>query len=59
MTYLELWRILIEAEARVKQYTGSEFPDVAQRSQETVDLCHQRMEREGITRDDLRKLAGC
>jgi hypothetical protein len=59
MTYLDLWRILTDAEARVKEYTGSQWPEVAQRSQETVDLCHQRMEREGLTRDELRKLAGC
>ena len=53
--YAMLLQILLEAEARV-----AEFPNdgggVRTRSQETVDLCNQRLEREGMSRADLVKL---
>lgn len=55
MTYAMLLLMLTEAEARVRQY-GAES-DVGRRSQETVDLCKERMAREGITRDQLEALA--
>jgi hypothetical protein len=52
-----LWDILTQAEARVREYSGTQFAHVAKHAQETVDLCHQRMARHGLTRGDLRKLA--
>lgn len=55
MTYADLYQILIEAEARVADALNSS--DVRTRSQETVDLCNQRMAREGITREQLKRLA--
>jgi len=35
-----------------------DLPDVALRSSETVALCEERMEIEGLTRKSLKKLAG-
>jgi hypothetical protein len=57
MTYADLYQILIEAEHRVKEYKGTEFDEVAQRSQETVSLCLQRCAMEGITRLELQLMA--
>lgn len=54
MTYAMLLQILLEAEQRVVEV---EDAGVRQRSQETVDLCNERLRREGITRDDLIRLA--
>lgn len=55
MTYAYLYTILVEAEDR-----AANFPDegVRERSAETVSLCKERMAREGLTRDALKKLAG-
>lgn len=54
MTYAMLLQILLEAEARV----AGEWPlDVKARSQETVDLCNERMRLEGLTRKDLVRLS--
>lgn len=54
LTYRDLWTILVQAEDR-----AANFPDegVRTRSAETVALCKERMAREGLTRDALRKLA--
>lgn len=57
MNYAMLLQILLEAEERVRQYTGTEFNDVAVRSAETVSFCKERMAKEGLTRDQLEKLA--
>jgi predicted transcriptional regulator len=57
MNYAMLLQILIEAEYRVSQYIGTEFNDVAERSTETVSFCKERMAKEGLTRDQLEKLA--
>lgn len=52
MTYAQFYQILTEAESRVKNH-----PDAAVRanSQETVALCRERMKRDGLTRNQLRK----
>lgn len=42
-TYKMLMQCLKEAKQRIKDYV--EFPDVVARSQETVDLINQRLER--------------
>lgn len=55
MTYAMLLLILTEAEARVIEYGPSS--DVGKRSQETVDLCLERMKREGVNRAQLEELA--
>jgi hypothetical protein len=55
MTYAMLLQILLEAEQRVAE---SEDAGVRERSQETVDLCNERLRRDGLTRDDLVRLAG-
>ena len=55
--YAMLWMILTEAEARVEA-CAKDLPDVALRSSETVALCEERMEIEGLTRKSLKKLAG-
>ncbi len=54
MLYSMLLQILVEAEERV---STSNDPGVRARSQETVDLCNERMKREGMTRADLERLA--
>lgn len=55
LTYSMLLQILTEAEARRDDAT---LPaDVRARSSETVDLCHQRMAAEGLTRCQLQSLA--
>lgn len=55
MTYAMLLQILVEAEARRDDVT---LPaDVRERSGETVDLCLERMKNEGLTREQLEKLA--
>lgn len=55
MTYAMLLLILTEAEARVIEHGPNS--DVGRRSQETVDLCHERMKMEGINRAQLEELA--
>ena len=52
MTYKELYQILTEAEDR-----AANFPDeqVRRNSQETVELVLERMRREGLTREQLRR----
>lgn len=56
MTFETLWQLLCEAEAR---RDDESLPnDVRERSAETVALCKQRMAREGLTRSQLRELAG-
>lgn len=55
MTYAMLLQILVEAEWRV----ANELDEgVRERSQETVDLCNERLCMEGLTRADLERLAG-
>lgn len=54
MTYAMLLQILEESEQRV---VTSEFEGVRIRSQETVDLCLEKLCKEGITRDELVELA--
>jgi hypothetical protein len=55
LTHAMLLQMLIEAEARRDDTT---LPaDVSERSAETVGLCKQRMEIEGLTRDQLEELA--
>lgn len=55
MTYAMLLQILVEAEYRVNDET---LPvAIRTRSQETVDLCNERLRNEGITRSDLERLA--
>ena len=56
MTYADLYQILVEAEYRRDDET---IPDpVRFRSGMTVELCKERMRREGLTREQLRLLAG-
>jgi hypothetical protein len=55
MTYADLYTILVEAEGRV---TNCQDEGVRKRSAETVSLCKERMAREGLTRDELKRLAG-
>lgn len=50
MTYAELLTILRDAERRVRDCAGT---PVAVRSQETVDLIHERLRRDGLTVADL------
>lgn len=54
MTYRDLWQILTEAEARVRNFTDA---TVKANSAETVALCKERMAKEGISRAQLRRLA--
>ena len=54
MTYRDLYQILIEAEQRVATF---EDAGVRERSQETVDLVNERLHKEGLTREQLKKLA--
>ena len=54
MTYAMLLQILVEAEQRVTEFKDA---GVRERSQETADLCNERLRREGLTRDDLVRLA--
>ncbi|WP_103739068.1 hypothetical protein [Diaphorobacter sp. LR2014-1] len=55
LTYSMLFQILVEAEGR---RDNTDFPqDVRDRSAETASLCLQRMSQEGLTRDQLEKLA--
>ena len=55
MTYADLYQILIEAEARRDNET---LPaDVRFRSGMSAEMALERMRREGLTRDQLRKLA--
>lgn len=54
MTYAMLLQILTEAEHRVKTETDQ---GVRERSQETVNLCLERLRIEGITREQLESLA--
>lgn len=56
LTYKMLYTILVEAEARVKNYANID-PAIVERSAETVQLCLDRMKAEGITRNGLRLLA--
>ncbi len=55
MTYGILLQVLEEAEARRDDTSLPQ--DVRNRSAETVELCKQRMAMEGVTRDQLEKLA--
>jgi hypothetical protein len=55
MTYADLYQILIEAEAR--RDDPSLPDDVRFRSAMSAELCLERMRREELTRDELRKLA--
>lgn len=52
MTYQELYQILTEAEARVREFDD---PQVRANSQETVELCLERMRRDGLTREQLKR----
>jgi hypothetical protein len=53
MTYQELYQILVEAEAR---RDDPKWPqDVRNRSAETVALVEERMRREGLTRQQLKR----
>lgn len=55
MDWKTLWQILTEAECR---RDSDKWPqDVRERSAETVELCKQRMEIEGVTREQLKRLA--
>lgn len=55
LTHTMLLQILVEAEAR---RDDAELPqEVRDRSAETVDLCNQRLTREGITRAQLEERA--
>ena len=54
MTYSDLLQMLLEAEDRIKNFDDE---GIKQRSQETVDLCLLRMNQEGISREQLIKLA--
>jgi len=54
MTYAMLLQILIEAEERVKKSSDA---GIRERSQETVNLCNERLRNEGLTRNDLERLA--
>lgn len=54
MTYAMLLQILVEAEWRV---ANEQDAGVRARSQETVDLCNERLRMEGLTRADLERLA--
>ena len=55
MTYEDLLKILTDAEARRDDETLPD--DVRSRSAETVSLCEERMAREGLTLDQLERLA--
>jgi hypothetical protein len=57
LTHSMLYQILIEAEGRVKHFTGALSAQARANSAETVALCKERMRREGLTRAQLRKLA--
>jgi len=53
MTYQMLYQILIEAEQR---RDDARYPqDVRDRSAETVSLVEERMQREGLTRAQLKR----
>lgn len=52
MTYAQFYQCLIEAEARVANHPD---PRVRENSRETVALCLERMQRDGITREMLRR----
>lgn len=54
MTYADLLQMMLEAEDRIKNFDDE---GIKQRSQETVDLCLLRMNQEGISREQLIKLA--
>jgi hypothetical protein len=54
MTYGMLLQILEEAEDRVRTISD---PGVRERSQETVELVHERLRREGLTVQQLKQLA--
>jgi hypothetical protein len=54
MTYADLYQILTEAEERVKDASDA---GVRERSAQTVQLCLERLEKEGLTRDQLKALA--
>jgi hypothetical protein len=54
MTHADLYQILIEAEERVKDASDE---GVRERSAETVSLCLERLKNEGLTREQLKKLA--
>lgn len=54
MNYAMLLQILAEAEDR--SATNSD-EGVRQRSQETVDICNEKLQMEGLTRADLEQLA--
>ena len=55
MTFSMLLQILLEAEERRDDVSLPQ--DVRDRSAETVPLCKQRMALEGLTREQLEKLA--
>jgi hypothetical protein len=55
MTYRDLHQILTEAEQRRDDPNWPE--NIRQNSAETVALCEQRLLREGMTREQLQKLA--
>jgi hypothetical protein len=55
MTYLDLWLILTEAEAR--RDDASLPADVRFRSGMSAEMATERMRREGLTRDELKRLA--
>lgn len=55
MTYRDLYQILIEAEGR-RDNAGLPC-DVRDRSAETVSFVKERMAKEGLTRDQLARLA--
>lgn len=54
MTYAMLLQILTEARQRVAEHIDA---GVRTRSQETVDLVMERLQMEGLTEDDLNRLA--
>ena len=54
LTYQDLYKILTEAEWRVENMTDA---GIRERSAETVSLVKERLAREGLTRDQLKKLA--
>jgi hypothetical protein len=53
MTYAMLLQCLVEAEQRVNSYWPA---DVKARSQETIDIIHQRLAIEGLNRKQLEKI---
>jgi len=54
LTYKDLYQILTEAEERVRN-TKDYGERARANSQETVDLCLERMRRDGLTREQLER----